>query len=246
MGATLTVLTHRRPAPMLQMQKEALRERVNACYGYNAISRIRVTQTGADRLCRDATRRSDPPPRAARRRDPARRPRRQSAAAGVSDPGLRAALAALGSKVLGRRAERKRVPTMTAFPPSPRRRRRSRRRVVPLDRRSRRARQIAGHRPPRAGKRRGGHDAGPAPLRGPGNDAGRSGRPVTVVEYASFTCPHCAQLPRHRVRASSRRDYIDTGKVRFVYREVYFDRYGLWAGMVARCGGRSDTSASST
>jgi protein-disulfide isomerase len=34
-----------------------------------------------------------------------------------------------------------------------------------------------------------------------------------------------------------KRDYIDTGKIRFVYREVYFDRYGLWAAMVARCGG---------
>ena len=32
-------------------------------------------------------------------------------------------------------------------------------------------------------------------------------------------------------------NYIDTGKVRFVYREVYFDRFGLWASMVARCGG---------
>jgi protein-disulfide isomerase len=32
-------------------------------------------------------------------------------------------------------------------------------------------------------------------------------------------------------------NYIDTGKVKFVYREVYFDKYGLWAAMVARCGG---------
>ncbi len=32
-------------------------------------------------------------------------------------------------------------------------------------------------------------------------------------------------------------DYIDTGKISFIYREVYFDRYGLWASMVARCGG---------
>jgi hypothetical protein len=32
-------------------------------------------------------------------------------------------------------------------------------------------------------------------------------------------------------------DYIDTGKVHFTYREVYFDRYGLWAAMMARCGG---------
>ena len=45
MGATLTVLTTGAQAPMLEMQKEDLRARVNATYGYNAISRIRITQT---------------------------------------------------------------------------------------------------------------------------------------------------------------------------------------------------------
>lgn len=44
-GATLTVLTTGAQAPMLEMQKEKLREKVNAAYGYNAISRVRVTQT---------------------------------------------------------------------------------------------------------------------------------------------------------------------------------------------------------
>jgi protein-disulfide isomerase len=34
-----------------------------------------------------------------------------------------------------------------------------------------------------------------------------------------------------------KKNYIDTGKVHFTLREVYFDRYGLWAAMVARCGG---------
>lgn len=60
--------------------------------------------------------------------------------------------------------------------------------------------------------------------------------PVTVIEYASFTCPHCAAFhagPFQDLKAN----YIETGKVRFIYREVYFDRYGLWAAMVARCGG---------
>lgn len=59
---------------------------------------------------------------------------------------------------------------------------------------------------------------------------------VTVMEYASYTCPHCATF-HATVFKDLKRDYIDTGKVRFVYREVYFDRYGLWAAMVARCGG---------
>ena len=44
-GATLTVLTTGAQAPMLEMQKEQLRERVNAAYGYNAIARIQITQT---------------------------------------------------------------------------------------------------------------------------------------------------------------------------------------------------------
>ena len=59
---------------------------------------------------------------------------------------------------------------------------------------------------------------------------------VTLVEYASFTCPHCAHFHAD-VYPKLKADYIDTGKIRFVYREVYFDRYGLWAGMIARCGG---------
>lgn len=59
---------------------------------------------------------------------------------------------------------------------------------------------------------------------------------VTVIEYASFTCPHCKSF-HQGVLPQLKTDYVDSGKVRFVYREVYFDRYGLWAGMVARCGG---------
>lgn len=44
-GATLTLLTTGAQAPMLEMEKEKLRAKVNACYGYSAISRIRITQT---------------------------------------------------------------------------------------------------------------------------------------------------------------------------------------------------------
>jgi protein-disulfide isomerase len=65
---------------------------------------------------------------------------------------------------------------------------------------------------------------------------GAQDAPVTVIEYASFTCPHCASF-HSSVLPQLKSDYVDSGKVRFVYREVYFDRYGLWAGMVARCGG---------
>lgn len=66
---------------------------------------------------------------------------------------------------------------------------------------------------------------------------GAEDAPVTVMEYASYTCPHCANW--HEESYPQLKDYIDEGKVRFVYREVYFDRPGLWASMIARCGGES-------
>ena len=45
MGATLSILTTGAHAPMIEMQKEAIRTKVNAVYGYNAIARVRITQT---------------------------------------------------------------------------------------------------------------------------------------------------------------------------------------------------------
>src|SRR6056297_1790753 len=65
---------------------------------------------------------------------------------------------------------------------------------------------------------------------------GAEDAPVTVIEYASFTCPHCATFhngPGKELKA----EYIESGDVRLIYRDVYFDRFGLWASMVARCGG---------
>jgi protein-disulfide isomerase len=59
---------------------------------------------------------------------------------------------------------------------------------------------------------------------------------VKITEYASYTCPHCATF-HDAVFKPLKADYIDTGKVQFTFREVYFDRYGLWASMIARCGG---------
>jgi protein-disulfide isomerase len=59
---------------------------------------------------------------------------------------------------------------------------------------------------------------------------------VTVTEYASFTCPHCATFHSNNFKLL-KADYIDTGKIKFIYREVFFDRPGLWASMIARCGG---------
>ncbi len=66
--------------------------------------------------------------------------------------------------------------------------------------------------------------------------AGNPDAEVEIVEYASFTCPHCATFHQGAYK-QLKEEYIDTGKIRFVYREVYFDRFGLWASLVARCGG---------
>ena len=72
---------------------------------------------------------------------------------------------------------------------------------------------------------------------GPGDfSLGSPDAPVKIVEYASFTCPHCAHF-HETVFGQMKKDYIDTGKVQFTLREVYFDRYGLWAALIARCGG---------
>lgn len=65
---------------------------------------------------------------------------------------------------------------------------------------------------------------------------GATDAPVKIVEYLSFTCPHCAHFHAD-VYPKLKAEYIDTGKVRLEYHEVYFDRYGLWAAMMARCGG---------
>ncbi len=65
---------------------------------------------------------------------------------------------------------------------------------------------------------------------------GAEDAPITLIEYASYTCPHCASFHNDTYK-QLKADYIDTGKVKFIYREVYFDRYGLWASMIARCAG---------
>lgn len=60
--------------------------------------------------------------------------------------------------------------------------------------------------------------------------------PVIIIEYSSFTCPHCATF-HTEVLPKLKADYINSGKVLLEYREVYFDGPGLWAGLLARCQG---------
>ena len=65
---------------------------------------------------------------------------------------------------------------------------------------------------------------------------GDENAPVTIIEYLSFTCSHCATYHADsfpQVKAN----YIDAGKVRYIFREVYFDAVGLLAARIARCTG---------
>ncbi|MEQ6249733.1 DciA family protein [Sulfitobacter sp. HNIBRBA3233] len=100
MGATLTLLTTGANAPILEMQKEQLRARVNAVYGYNAIARIRVTQTAATGFAEGRVAFDHAPKKAAPAPDPALRARASETAAPIGDAGLRDALARLGENIL--------------------------------------------------------------------------------------------------------------------------------------------------
>jgi protein-disulfide isomerase len=65
---------------------------------------------------------------------------------------------------------------------------------------------------------------------------GNADAPVTVVEYASMTCGHCAHF-HTTVFPTLKEKYVDTGKVRFVMREFPLDNLAAAASMLARCAG---------
>ena len=58
--------------------------------------------------------------------------------------------------------------------------------------------------------------------------------PITITEYASMSCPHCAAFDEN-VFPMLKSNYIDTGKVRFVFREFPIDIKAAAASMLARC-----------
>lgn len=66
---------------------------------------------------------------------------------------------------------------------------------------------------------------------------GKDSAPVTVVEYASLTCPHCAQFHQDTLPAI-KKEFIETGKVKLVYRDFPLDQLALSGSMIARCAGR--------
>jgi protein-disulfide isomerase len=66
---------------------------------------------------------------------------------------------------------------------------------------------------------------------------GKETAPVTLVEYASLTCPHCAQFHQNTLPAV-KKEYIETGKVKLIYRDFPLDQLALSGSMIARCAGR--------
>lgn len=63
---------------------------------------------------------------------------------------------------------------------------------------------------------------------------GKADAPITITEYASLTCPHCARFHKEtlpRIKAA----YIDTGKVKLIFRDFPFDGLALRAAALARC-----------
>jgi protein-disulfide isomerase len=68
----------------------------------------------------------------------------------------------------------------------------------------------------------------------PDKSMGDDDAPVTIIEYASMTCPHCAQFHRTTLPALKEK-YIDTGKVRLILREFPFDPRAEAGFMLARC-----------
>ena len=63
---------------------------------------------------------------------------------------------------------------------------------------------------------------------------GTDSAPITVIEYASMTCPHCAHFSETTFPELKKR-YIDTGKVRFIFREFPLDRLAFAGFLLARC-----------
>jgi protein-disulfide isomerase len=66
--------------------------------------------------------------------------------------------------------------------------------------------------------------------------AGKADAPVTIVEYASMTCSHCATF-HVQTYPQLKAKYIDTGKVRYILREFPLDELAAGAFMLARCAG---------
>lgn len=100
MGATLTLLTRSGHGPELEMQKEKLRERINAVYGYNAITRIKISHTSASGFAEAQTEFDPRSAPAAPEVDKKIAEQARKTTSPVEDHDLRRALEQLGQNVL--------------------------------------------------------------------------------------------------------------------------------------------------
>jgi prepilin-type processing-associated H-X9-DG protein len=99
-GGTLVVLTTGANAPVLEMQKERIVERVNATYGYRAVAHVHITQTAPTGFADGHVAFRPQTPKPAPKPDPARLARALQGMDGIEDAGLKQALARLAENVL--------------------------------------------------------------------------------------------------------------------------------------------------
>lgn len=107
LGGSLILLTTGAAAPLLQMQLPALRAKVNACYGYNAIARITLTQTAPTGFAEGQAQFTPEPKTPERPIASQVQSRARKTAEGVTDHDLRAALERLACNVISKGAQRK-------------------------------------------------------------------------------------------------------------------------------------------
>lgn len=102
LGATLTILTNGANAPMVQAELPKIQDRVNAVYGYGAISRIRITQTAATGFAEAQTDFAGPKKKTPPQATPAQQAQIKESVADLQDDDLRKALQALGQNIITR------------------------------------------------------------------------------------------------------------------------------------------------
>ena len=110
LGATLTLLVRGAQAPFVQAELPKLKDRVNACYGYAAVSRIALTQTAPTGFA-EGQAEFDHGPKVKISKEPGAKAlqRGQAVASGVEDPELRLALSRMGAHILQDKSENGKV-----------------------------------------------------------------------------------------------------------------------------------------
>jgi protein-disulfide isomerase len=63
---------------------------------------------------------------------------------------------------------------------------------------------------------------------------GKADAPITVIEYASLTCPHCAEFNKE-IMPEFKAKYVETGKAKLIYRDFPLDQWAFNASLLARC-----------